>query len=57
MTNESIKNTERKYGIVLYGATSFVGQLVAAYLQKFLVEDYSSTEVSWALAGRNQQKL
>lgn len=57
MTNESIKNTERKYGIVLYGATSFVGQLVAAYLQKFLVEDDSSNEVSWAIAGRNQEKL
>ena len=57
MTNESIKNTERKYGIVLYGATSFVGQLVAAYLQKFLAEDDSSNEVSWAIAGRNQQKL
>lgn len=57
MTNESIKDTERKYGIVLYGATSFVGQLVAAYLQKFLAEDDSSNEVSWAIAGRNQQKL
>lgn len=57
MTNESIKNTERKYGIVLYGATSFVGQLVAAYLQKFLAEDDSSNEISWAIAGRNQQKL
>lgn len=57
MTNESIKNTERKYSIVLYGATSFVGQLVAAYLQKFLAEDDSSNEVSWAIAGRNQQKL
>lgn len=57
MTNESIKNTERKYGIVLYGATSFVGQLVAAYLQKFLAEDDSSNEVSWAIAGRNQEKL
>lgn len=57
MTNESIKNTERKYGIVLYGATSFVGQLVAAYLQKFLAEDDSNNEVSWAIAGRNQQKL
>lgn len=57
MTNESIKNTERKYGIVLYGATSFVGQLVAAYLQKFLAEDDSNNEVSWAIAGRNQEKL
>lgn len=42
MSNNSIKNTERKYDIVLYGATSFVGQLVAAYLQKFLAKDGDS---------------
>ncbi|WP_296202164.1 saccharopine dehydrogenase family protein [Psychrobacter sp. UBA3962] len=57
MTNENIKNSQQKYGIVLYGATSFVGQLVAAYLQKFLAEGSAGNEVSWAIAGRNQQKL
>ena len=57
MTNENIKNSQQKYGIVLYGATSFVGQLVAAYLQKFLAEGSVDNEVSWAIAGRNQQKL
>lgn len=57
MTNENIKNSQHKYGIVLYGATSFVGQLVAAYLQKFLAADNTDNEVSWAIAGRNQQKL
>ncbi|SJM69498.1 saccharopine dehydrogenase family protein [Psychrobacter piechaudii] len=57
MTNENIKNSQQKYGIVLYGATSFVGQLVAAYLQKFLTEGSADNEVSWAIAGRNQQKL
>ena len=57
MTNENIKNSQQKYGIVLYGATSFVGQLVAAYLQKFLTEHSADNEVSWAIAGRNQQKL
>lgn len=57
MTNENIKNSQQKYGIVLYGATSFVGQLVAAYLQKFLAEGSADNAVSWAIAGRNQQKL
>ena len=57
MTNENKKNSPHKYGIVLYGATSFVGQLVAAYLQKFLTEGNADNEVSWAIAGRNQQKL
>lgn len=57
MINENIKNSQQKYGIVLYGATSFVGQLVAAYLQKFLTEGSADNEVSWAIAGRNQQKL
>ena len=57
MTNENIKNSQQKYGIVLYGATSFVGQLVAAYLQKFLTEHSADNAVSWAIAGRNQQKL
>lgn len=49
----------RKFDIVLYGATSFVGQLVADYLQRFLSsEDNDSKEsVSWAIAGRNQEKL
>lgn len=57
MTNENKKNSPHKYGIVLYGATSFVGQLVAAYLQNFLTEGSADNEVSWAIAGRNQQKL
>ena len=34
-----------------------MGQLVAAYLQKFLAEGSAGNEVSWAIAGRNQQKL
>lgn len=69
MSDKSINNTDRKYDIVLYGATSFVGQLVAAYLQKFLAEDSAKKDnankdqdsqqdsVSWAIAGRNEEKL
>ncbi len=57
MTNENVKTPQHKYGIVLYGATSFVGQLVAEYLQKLLAAKGKDNEVSWAIAGRNQQKL
>ncbi len=63
--DDSIKkhktDSHREYDIVLYGATSFVGKLTAAYLQKFLetTEATLATEqkISWAIAGRNQQKL
>lgn len=64
MSDKSIKNTDRNYDIILYGATSFVGQLVADYLQKFLAEDSAKESqnsqqgsVSWAIAGRNEEKL
>ncbi|WP_296402148.1 saccharopine dehydrogenase NADP-binding domain-containing protein [Psychrobacter sp.] len=64
MSNKSTIETERKYGIVLFGATSFVGQLVAAYLHTFLNGDLkeakqknNSESLSWAIAGRNENKL
>ena len=43
--------TERPFDIVLYGASGFTGQLVAEYLAS------AHTELRWAIAGRNQQKL
>ena len=46
------KNT-RTYDIVLWGATGFVGRLVAEYF----AEHYSSSEIQWALAGRSRAKL
>ena len=39
--------------IVLHGATGFVGQLVADYLAKHP----ESRRFSWAIAGRNADKL
>ena len=42
----------RKYSLTLLGATGFTGGLCASYLARHLPED-----VSWAIAGRNQQKL
>ena len=46
--------TERKYGIIVYGATGFTGRLVAEYLNTTYGQD---PEVSWAMAGRSSAKL
>ena len=47
-------NRERELGIVVYGATGYTGKLVAEYLnQQYGVNG----PVSWAIAGRSQQKL
>ena len=40
------------YDFVLYGATSFVGQIMCEYLATYEGED-----VSWAMAGRSEHKL
>ena len=42
---------ERKYQIVLYGATGFTGRLCAQYFQN------NYPDLNWAIAGRNQNKL
>ncbi len=51
---------ERSYAVVLYGATSFVGQITAHYLTQFLSDPSNqngSNSVTWAIAGRDQEKL
>ncbi len=45
---------QRPYAVVLYGATSFVGQITAKYLAEFLAD---SNKVEWAIAGRDEEKL
>ena len=44
-----------KHDIVIFGATSFVGQLLC----KYMVDRHGvdGKIVSWAIAGRNAQKL
>ncbi len=42
-----------KYDIVVYGATGFTGSLVAKYLS----ENAGESNIKWAIAGRNQDKL
>jgi len=41
------------HDIVLYGATGFTGKLVAGYLARHP----ASSRFSWAIAGRNADKL
>ncbi|MGQ8367284.1 saccharopine dehydrogenase family protein [Glaciecola sp. 1036] len=41
-----------KFDFILYGATSFVGQIMCEYLA-----DYDDEKISWAMAGRNESKL
>lgn len=49
----------RPYSVVLYGATSFVGKITAHYLTNFLsnAKDTDGSNVAWAIAGRDQEKL
>ena len=50
---------KRPYAVVLYGATSFVGQITAHYLTEFLsnTKDKEGADVTWAIAGRDEAKL
>lgn len=43
----------QQYDLVVYGAASFVGQILAQYLQ----DTYGDGDLKWALAGRNSNKL
>lgn len=49
------KTVKKNYDIVLYGATSFVGQITAQYLVEFFKKN--NTNIRFAIAGRNSQKL
>ncbi|MDH3334969.1 MAG: saccharopine dehydrogenase NADP-binding domain-containing protein, partial [Gammaproteobacteria bacterium] len=45
---------DRNYDVIVYGATGFTGQLVAAYLaRQYGVGD----DLRWAIAGRSETKL
>ncbi len=46
-----MKAAQRKYDIILYGATGFVGHQTVAYLAQH------AKGVAWAIAGRSQAKL
>ncbi|MEP3589851.1 MAG: saccharopine dehydrogenase NADP-binding domain-containing protein, partial [Marinobacter sp.] len=47
-------NTQANYDLIVFGATSFVGQILTSYLAK----NYGiGGEVKWAIAGRSEGKL
>jgi short subunit dehydrogenase-like uncharacterized protein len=43
---------DRKYELVLYGATGYTGKYTAEFLQQ-----NAPTDLKWAIAGRSAQKL
>ena len=45
--------SEKEFDIVIFGATSFVGQILCRYL----VNDSSEPDLKWAISGRSQLKL
>lgn len=45
--------TEKTFDIILYGATSFVGQIVTRYMN----EQFRKGTLKWAIAGRSRSKL
>ncbi len=47
---------QKKYDLVVWGATGFTGQLVCEYLASNYNVNYDS-DLRWAIAGRNQAKL
>ena len=46
-------NNPANYDFVVYGASGFTGKLVVEYA----LNQYSSEDISWAIAGRNLEKL
>lgn len=59
-TQQSTTSSARTYAVVLYGATSFVGQITAHYLAQFLSDTNNAAavaDIDWAIAGRDEDKL
>lgn len=44
---------QREYDIIIWGASGFTGKLVTDYM----FENYRDSNLTWAVAGRNQNKL
>ncbi len=58
-TAQQDTSDNRPYAVILYGATSFVGQITAHYLTNFLsnAKKKDGSNVTWAIAGRDEEKL
>ena len=47
------QNNNRKYDLIIWGATGFTGKLVCEYLSS----QTSDSDLTWAMAGRSKEKL
>lgn len=50
----------RQFDIIVYGATSFVGQILVEYLAQYTNKNtsrYNDETITWAIAGRSEEKL
>ena len=47
-------SNDKKFDLVVYGASGFTGKLVVEYLVAKYKDD---KDISWAMAGRNLEKL
>ena len=45
--------TDQTFDIIVYGATSFVGQIMTRYMQA----QFADGSIRWAIAGRSKSKL
>jgi short subunit dehydrogenase-like uncharacterized protein len=45
--------TDQKFDVIVYGASSFVGQIMTRYMH----EQFADGSISWAIAGRSKSKL
>ena len=45
--------TDKPFDIIVYGATSFVGQIVTRYMH----DQFADGSIKWAIAGRSESKL
>jgi short subunit dehydrogenase-like uncharacterized protein len=45
--------TDKAFDIIVYGATSFVGQIITRYMH----EQFADGSIAWAIAGRSLSKL
>jgi short subunit dehydrogenase-like uncharacterized protein len=47
------KMADKTFDIIVYGATSFVGQIITRYMH----EQFTDGSIKWAIAGRSRSKL
>lgn len=49
--------SDTKYDVIVYGATSFVGQIITRYMHETFGDGQGGNALSWAIAGRSKSKL